>query len=349
MKSVAIVAPCLWRLVKKMNRDKMVKYLAYSASLPLLTAMFLSFPIGGYTFFSEGLPSTMPMKPLPSSLPIFFFGQLIYIPLPVTLTIGQAFLVLWMLYLALFSTSFFGPKSSLSQAVKELIEEGPSAIFKNMALLLAVVFPVFLLGFLGFEELLNRIGLPVGQLPEVDLRENFFLLSYAPLIEEFGFRISIIGIAGGIVGLKTVGGIKGFLRGLWRPSDVVKGKSTAAKVNIYLLPIMLSSMLFGIAHIMYSTDWGIGKAVSAGAAGFIIAIIYVVAGLPAAILLHWAFNYFSASFYYFDRLRGLPPIELVQENVFRYTEAYVEMILLFSATLTMVMFFLLQRKSAQHL
>ena len=332
-----------------MNRSKAVKYIAYTASLPVLAAMFLSFPIGGYTFFSEGLPSTAPMKPLPSSLPIFFFGQLVYIPVPIRLTIGEAFLLFWMIYLAMFSSSFFGPKTSFFSAVEELAKEGPSALFKNIALLLAIIFPIFLLGFLGFEELLNRIGLPIGQLPEVDLRENFFLLSYAPLIEEFGFRISIVGIAGGIVGMRTVGGFRGFLAGVWRPSDVIRGRNMAVRVNVYMLPIVLSSMIFGFAHILYSSDWGIGKAISASVAGFIIAVIYVAAGIPAAIMLHWAFNYFSASFYYFDRLRGLPPVELAGEKIFLYTQAYVELLLLFSAILSMTLFFLLQRKTAQHL
>lgn len=332
-----------------MSKNRTIKYIAYAASLPVLAAMFLSFPIGGYTFFSEALPSTAPVKPLPSSLPIFFFGQLIYIPIPIRPTLGEAFLLFWMVYLAMFSSSFFGPKASFSTAVEELAKEGPSALFKNIALLLAVVFPIFLLGFLGFEELLNRIGLPVGQIPEIDLRENFFLLSYAPLIEEFGFRISIVGIAGGILGMRTVGGLKGFLVGIWRPSDVIQGKNMAMKVNVYMLPIILSSLIFGFAHIFYSSDWGVGKAISAGMAGFIIAVIYVVAGLPAAVMLHWAFNYFSASFYYFDRLRGLPPVELAGGKIFLYTQAYVEMILLFSAILSTILFLLFQRRSAQHL
>lgn len=331
-----------------MNRSKLVKYLAYSASLPVLLAMFISFPIGGYTFFSEGLPSSIPEKPLPPSLPIFFFGQLIYIPIPVRLTLGEAFLALWVAYLAIFSTSFFGPETSFFTAVRELAEKGASALFKNTALLLSLIFPTFLLGFSGLEELLNRVGLPVGQMPEVDLRENFFLLSYAPLIEELGFRISIVGIFGAMLGMKTVGGFKGFLLGLWRPSDVIKGRGMAEKVSAYLMPIFLSSVIFGFAHIFYSSNWGIGKAISASFAGFIIAVLYVATGLPVAIMLHWAFNYFPASFYYFDRLRGLPSVELARENILVYTQAYVGIIILLSAILSTILLLMLQ-KPAQYL
>ncbi len=183
-----------------MRIGKILVNAIYISSIPLLAAMFISFPLGGYTFFSANLPTTLPTKPLPTSLPLFFFGQLFYVPLPFKASLGEAFLAFWVLYLALFSISLLGPKKNLIQAIKSLKEEGPSAIYSNTALLLSVVFPILVLGLTTMEDVLNRVGLPVGHLPEVDPRENFFLLSYSPLIEEFGFRVSLIGLAAGIIG-----------------------------------------------------------------------------------------------------------------------------------------------------
>ena len=336
-----------------MKVSKILVNAIYISSIPLLVAMFVSFPLGGYTFFSANLPTTLPTKPLPTSLPFFFFGQLFYVPLPFKVSLGEAFLAFWVLYLALFSISLLGPKKNLIQAMKSLKEEGPSAIYSNTALLLSVVFPILVLGLTTMEDILNRIGLPVGQLPEVDPRENFFLLSYSPLIEEFGFRISLIGLAAGIIGWRLIGGGKGFIKGVWHPAEVIKVKNMSQKVNAYMLPIILSSMLFGLAHIFYSTEWGPGKAVSAGFAGFVIGIVYVTNGLPAAILMHWAFNYFSASYYYFDKIRGLPPLnENPSSNIFSYSQAYVDIIVFISAISSLISLLAadkLKKVSTQHL
>lgn len=319
-----------------MNLSKVLVKIIYVSSFAILLFMFLSFPLGGYTFFSDSLPSASPSMSLPTSLPLFFFGQLFYINLPFNITLGEAFTALWVLYLSFFTISFFGPQKGILETLRDFQKEGPSALFFNTALMIAVIFPIFALGLVSIEDLLNRIGLPVGQLPEIDPRENFFLITYSPLVEEFGFRVSLVGIAGGILGWKVLGGLKGFLKGIWHPASVIKSKGMGFKVNAFLLPIILNSLLFGLAHIFYSSDWGIGKVISAGIAGFIIGIVYVTNGVPAAILLHWAFNYFSATFYYFDRMRGLPPITENISNVFSYTQAFVDILIITSALLSLI-------------
>ncbi len=54
-----------------------------------------------------------------------------------------------------------------------------------------------------------------------------------------------------------------------------------------------SSLLFGLAHVSGGgTNWGQGKVVTAAVSGIVLAIVYVIYGAFANVLLHWFFDFY---------------------------------------------------------
>jgi hypothetical protein len=136
-------------------------------------------------------------------------------------------------------------------------------------------------------------------------------LSFAPLDEEFAFRITSIGLILGLVllvlcrhdpkikGLKNKG--KLVLLAMFSP-ELAKAKLGYRNIQANGFPrgispiewilILLTSLGFGLAHYLSGSGWDVGKVTTAFLAGFVFAIMYVSYGAYADILLHWYFNYY---------------------------------------------------------
>jgi hypothetical protein len=55
-------------------------------------------------------------------------------------------------------------------------------------------------------------------------------------------------------------------------------------------------IFFGIAHVISGEPWTSGKIIQASVGGIILGWVYFRYGLAAAIILHWATNYFIYSY-----------------------------------------------------
>jgi hypothetical protein len=58
--------------------------------------------------------------------------------------------------------------------------------------------------------------------------------------------------------------------------------------------------------------------------------------LPAAILAHWSFNYYYASYYFFDELRGLPPpteVNPLETKLFEYSQELIALLIMIQSAL----------------
>ena len=55
-------------------------------------------------------------------------------------------------------------------------------------------------------------------------------------------------------------------------------------------------IFFGLAHVITGEPWTTGKILQASIGGIIIGWVYFRYGLAAAIILHWATNYFIYSY-----------------------------------------------------
>ena len=89
---------------------------------------------------------------------------------------------------------------------------------------------------------------------------------------------------------------------LWHPARHFLW--TRSDMSILYLIVFISGLLFGLAHIAFGAGWEIGKVTTSSIVGIILGFIYVNYGFPGAVLLHWSFNYFLGSFYYFEKIVG---------------------------------------------
>jgi hypothetical protein len=166
---------------------------------------------------------------------------------------------------------------------------------------------------LGIIYSQNAVGFETGalQLPS-DPYEAFVEVAYAPVIEEFAFRLVPIGLflalmvysARGSVRMPSAGGgrIKSFVSAFIYPDGAKKsvGLPCVSQKGIWKgitpfewIMIIVTSVVFGLAHVLSPAGWEAGKITSASVQGFFFAVAYVAYGFEAPLLLHWFFNYYS--------------------------------------------------------
>jgi len=277
--------------------------LAYIVLILLLIGlMIISFPLGLYTVFITDLGRYSPIKGL--------------------------FIILWFIYLVLFIKAIRGPRLPLNRIPKSALNYGLRSIFDNTLSTLAVTFSALLLITVFITLLQESAGIGTGSLPPIEPPILLFVsTTIAPIEEEIIFRVAIIG---------TVAILLLFIRGthfnpfkvLWHPANYISELGKIDKKVIYFV-IIISGALFGYAHIAFGAGWDIGKVTTSFLAGIILGLIYFFYGFPGAVLLHWSFNYFLDSFYYFD--------EAVRESSLSYFADIVTIIV----GLASILFFLI--------
>jgi len=230
---------------------------------------------------------------------IILFVTLVTVEVPINFSLGQLFIVLWTIYLILFAMALNGPIRSLWSAIKSSYTKGMFALFDNSMLATLIVFPVVTWVTIALSLLEQAGGISTGSLPPADPLIQFVELSIAPLREELGFRVIPIGVVALLI-LFSSGKFRDGLLALWHPSRYLKKNDSPENYKRHLrsiyVAIILSSVLFGIAHVLLGAGWGPGKVLSAAVAGVGLAGLYYVYGLPAAILLHWSIDYFLSAF-----------------------------------------------------
>lgn len=264
----------------------------------LIGFMFLSFVLGGYTVFNTGL-GALEVNNSITFFSFFLFG----IPLPIftSTSLGNIFSGLWSIYLIIFVISLNGPELSVFEIFKQIKKRNQFLFHKNTLFTVIVYFSIMLLVFTMIEFLQNQVGIPIGNPPQDTPVRSFTMISLAPLFEELGFRITLIG---GAVSFILFG--KGHnliaLKALWHPSKYLNLSNSIRpneyRISLYLL-IIFSGLFFGAAHYIYGSTWEIGKVLSASIAGILLGWIYYKKGFPAAIMLHWSFNFLPGAFVYF--------------------------------------------------
>ena len=230
---------------------------------------------------------------------LIFFVTLLTFQIPITFNLGSLFLVLWTIYLILFAVALNGPIRNVWSAVKASAGKGTEALFDNSMLATLIVFPVVVWVTVALSLLEQAGGISTGSLPPADPLLQFVELSIAPLREELGFRVIPIGIAAMLI-LFSSGRFRDGLMALWHPARYLKKNDSPEKYRRHLttiyVAIILSAILFGLAHVLLGAGWGPGKILSAAVAGVGLAGLYYLYGLPAAVLLHWSIDYFLSIF-----------------------------------------------------
>ena len=279
----------------------------------LVSSYFLAMLLGPVSFFftEEGLSVS---GLYPQRLLIILF-TVIAVDLPTWLNVGTLFLLFLAVYTACFIAAW-RVNETLHRVIKRDLLNSVKKLFKNCLFALPLIASMLLTAAVAIQGLQEAQGIPTGEppLPE-DPFKAFFLLTYAPLVEEVGFRISPIGVFL-IVYLLLIGrrneatlswteSIKILILAPLFPENA-KRRLGAKTISDYGLKqgislgewimVVWTSIAFGLSHYLSGGGWEIGKVIPASMIGLTLGITYLVYGFQAPILLHWFFNYYFTAF-----------------------------------------------------
>ena len=267
----------------------------YAALIGILFGlMVMSYPFGAYVVFNTELGSTITHEFPLDGFFMFFAG--LPVNLPVTPQLGELFIVLWCFYLLFFAMLMFGPKKNILQSLVGTINSAEES--KGNSLYMVILWlAVLLVISKALEFIQESFGVSTGSVEFPNPLIQFFNITAAPIREELGFRVILIGIPAYFM-FTSRHSLANFFKTLWYPSKYVQFDQYTKK-NIYML-ITISAILFGLAHIFFGGGWSYGKITQAMIGGWILGWLYCRYGLHAAILLHWSTNYFIFSYGYFS-------------------------------------------------
>lgn len=269
-----------------------------------LAMMAISFPIGTYAVFFTHLSNSTASS---QGYPFLWIGPLALV-LPFEVSYGGAFLAVTAVYVAMFVLAATQGRS-LAAAAKSGLGKGYREFFSNRAFLtvVAIGFLVYTAGMI--DALVQATGASVGNpFTGTDDLKYFLELTLAPLREEFGFRVLIIGLAALAVspprpGLPSRQAVATALKTLWRPSAILEGADSSVLAVVVLWAAgALSAGTFGACHVACGGGgWEVGKLPEAVYGGIVLAYLYIRYGFHVAVLAHWGIDYFTSAYAFFGQ------------------------------------------------
>ena len=276
-----------------MHRDLADSVLLIIA-VALLSMMILAMPLGAIAFYDGELGKTYNPNSTTDKLFAFVFG--LPISIPVITSFSTVFVAFWLVYMAMMMISLKMPSASIISVLR-----GNAKPLENPLIAVAVTFSVTFLTLNLLVSVQNYLGIPSGGLKDADQLLLFIQATLAPLREEFGFRLSIIGVFAVIAAFRSKG-LQSFGCLLF-PKKYLP--STRFTRRALLLLNVGSAIYFGITHLIYEPGvWQIGKVSESVVAGLALGWIYIEYGFFAAVLLHWAFNYFLSALQLYETAFG---------------------------------------------
>lgn len=277
---------------------------------PVLT-YFLSIPLGLSLFFLTPDGSSF-SKSATKGLPVELFMLANFI-LPVRVNHG----VIFAATLAIYSACLVAAWSlgiSFHKAVRDALNRSFKGCTQNALLTLPMISSMLLVAILGIQKLQESSGVPTGALKFPNEFSAFFALSYSPISEEVGFRLTPIGIfmipyllrrlrqtrPHALLSEKIRFAITAFLlpdRCKGRVGlDTFASHGMRAISSWELILVVMTSIIFGLAHYVAGSGWGIGKISGTFLAGMALGLAYLIYGAHGSILLHWFFNYYFTAY-----------------------------------------------------
>ena len=314
--------------MQSLNNSIQLIGIPFTALLSVVFGLLLvSFPVGIYVVFESEIGGDINYEYPFTDLHLF--NDTILQQIPINVSVGDAFVVLWMFYLVVFVIAVLGPRQRFLKTLSGIISRGEQqqshvqlnymvgvTKWLSILVLISAIIDLVQTSLLGIEI--------IPPLPLADAENHliqFFYISLAPLIEEFGFRLLLIGIPLFLIYSKKAS-IKYFIRCLWNPHILNIDNSKKA-----IILIVVVGVVFGMSHIIFEGSWSEGKFAQATAGGIILGWAYLRYGFVAALLIHWATNYFVFSYGYFIAEINAISIDEVFSHSFMAT---IEIILLAS-------------------
>ena len=296
------------------NRNKILQLfgIPFTALLSIIFGLLvISFPIGIYIVFETDIGDDINYDYPVTHLDIF--RETSFYQSSFELSIGDVFVILWVFYLAIFVFSILGPKQNFLKSISSLISRGEYDVKLNYMFAMTKWLSILVL----ISALINFIQESFGIITVPPLGDNhliqFFYVSLAPLLEEFVFRILLIGIPLFVL-YSGRASFSYFLKCLWTPSSLNILDSKKA-----LFVIIFVGVAFGFAHIAFGDSWSEGKFAQATAGGIILGWVYFRYGFVASLLIHWATNYFIFAYAHFISQINYVSLETAFSNPFMFT------------------------------
>ena len=256
--------------------------------------MILSFPLGAYVMFHSELGDDINFEFPINQFEIFTVG----------IEIGDAFIVLWSTYIIFFTIAMFGPKEGFLKTMSLLLSDGKLKTKTNYMVAVTKWFSILIL----VSAIINFVqeGFGVSTVPPAVKNDliQFFYVSLAPISEEIGFRVILIGAPLFLL-YSHKNSVKHFFKSLWSPSENLHISESRRPIIL----IIIVAVFFGLSHIISGEPWSNGKFVQATAGGIILGWLYFRFGLISAVLVHWATNYFIFSYVNFISQISLISVE----------------------------------------
>ncbi|MEC7710744.1 MAG: CPBP family intramembrane glutamic endopeptidase [Thermoproteota archaeon] len=286
--------------------------------------MIVSFPLGAYAIFNSDIGNDIDYNFPLQKFDMFIAG--VNIQLPLEYEIGDIFVIAWSTFIILFVISFLGPKKNFFKTIGDILSNGKNSFSENTMINIIKWFSILVL----ISAIITIIQESFGIVTEPPDTENdlilFLQISLAPITEEIGFRLVLIGIPLFLI-YSHKSSMKFFFKSLWNPYSNLHIYENRKAIAL----IIGVGIFFGIAHVISGEPWTSGKILQASIGGIIIGWVYFRYGLAAAIMLHWATNYFIYSYLFLiSEINGIS----VQNATSHSMIGTFEIILIFSGIIS---------------
>jgi len=287
-------------------------FLALLAFTVVLVAF--SFPAGVYAVFSGGLSQNVTYNT--AFQPYFWVGPAVAFA-PFAVSSGVLFAIFTAAYLLFFLYALL-QKESLWSSVASSVRGGFDSLMSSPFVVMIVS-----IGFLTFtsseiDRLVSATGTPIGG-PTGDPFGLLIGFTYAPLVEEVGFRVLLIGTVAFILSFGRPW--RAALSALWRPSRAMEGFAVGSGASVIIwAATSFSAVTFGACHVACGGgSWDIGKLPEAIYGGIVLGYLYVRYGLHVAVLAHWGVDFFGSVYAFFGQAAyGIPFDSGTKEFVGQY-------------------------------
>ena len=313
----------------------------HAAILSVVFGLFLAaFPMGAFVVFASDIGGDINYELPLTHLDLFEGTELHRTPSPIS--VGDAFVVIWALYLVIFAVATLGPSGGFGSTISGIMagrynlaygraRAGPAP---NYMLGTVAWFSILVLASVAITAVQSSVGIATTP-PAADNRLIEFLhITFAPIVEETGFRLLLVGVP--VFLLYADRFSPRYLAGcLWRPGMLEIGSMRRAAAVIVFVGVM-----FGFLHIALGDPWSEGKFAQATAGGIILGWAYVRYGFVTSVLIHWASNYFVFSHVHFISQTHIIAIE----DAFSHTMiSSIEIILVICGILSAVALYISTR------
>ena len=292
--------------------------------------MIVSFPLGAYAIFNSDIGDDIDYNFPLEKFDMFIAG--VNLQLPLEIEIGDTFVIAWSIFIILFIISFLGPKENFIKTIGNILSSGKNQFSDNYMINIIKWFSILVLISAAITIIQESFGI-ITTPPHVTNDLILFLqISLAPLTEEIGFRLILIGIPLFLI-YSHKHSLPFFFKSLWSPYSNLHIYENKKAIAL----IIGVGIFFGIAHVISGEPWTNGKILQASVGGIILGWVYFRYGLAAAIILHWATNYFIYSYLFLiSEINGIS----VQNATSHSMIGTFEIILIISGIISSIMLLL---------